>query len=260
MCYDIEVMKKIIYYEDELTDEFSTAKINPKRIDESYQYEGGKLWKVGRLFWYHILAKPIAWVYLKLSFGHKIINKGILKDARKEGYFLFGNHTNPLPDALIPTMLNFTGSVFVIVHPNNVSMPVGGRITPSLGAIPLPDTKEAFKNFMKTLEHRVAQKAVIMIYPEAHIWPYYTKIRPFVSDSFHYPILFHAPVYCFTNTYQKRRFRKKPRIVTYVDGPFFPNTDLPRKEQKQDLRDRVYEKMVERSKENTVEYIHYEKR
>lgn len=29
-----------------------------------------------------------------------------------------------------------------------------------------------------------------------------------------------CPVMCFTNTYQKRKHGQKPRIVTYIDGPF----------------------------------------
>ena len=251
--------KKVIYYRDELHEEFSEAKISPKSIDETYRYEGGRLRPLGRGLWYHLLAKPIAWMIMKIGFGHRIVNGSILKSARKEGYFLYGNHTNPVPDAFIPTMLNFTGSVYVIVHPANVSMPVLSRVTPSLGALPLPDTKGAFKNFLKTLEHHCDRHKVIMIYPEAHIWPYYTKIRPFVADSFQFPILFHKPVYCLTNTYQKRLFFKRPRMVTYVDGPFYPDESLPRGRQKQELRDRVYETMTKRSTNNTVEYIHYEK-
>ena len=98
-----------------------------------------------------------------------------------------------------------------------------------------------------------------MIYPEAHIWPFYTKIRPFADSSFRYPIQYGCPVFCFTNTYQKRRFSKTPRIVTYVDGPFFPNENLDRKEKQADLRNRVYEAMCERSKMNNVELIKYVK-
>ena len=38
--------KKIIYYEDELNDEFSTAKIIPRVIDEKYKYEHNILWNL----------------------------------------------------------------------------------------------------------------------------------------------------------------------------------------------------------------------
>lgn len=252
-------MKRTIYYTDELNDEFSTAQIEPKTIDEGYSYEGGVLRKVGRAFWYHMLAKPLAFVYLKVGFGHRVVGRDKLRGAKGKGYFLYGNHTNAGPDALIPTMLNFNRSVYVIVHPNNVSMPILGKITPSLGAMPLPDTMGAMKNFTNAIKHKIEHREVVMIYPEAHIWPYYTKIRPFKADSFGYPLQYQTPVYCFTNTYQERPFHKRPRMVTYVDGPFYADGTLPRKEQKASLRNQVYDAMVARSANSTVEYIQYVK-
>lgn len=248
----------VIYYQDELEDEFSTATISPKTIDGSYQYENSsKMTKFMHVFWYKIVARPLAYLYLKLWYGHKIIHRERIKTAGDSGYFLYGNHTNAAADALIPSMVNYPVDTYVIVHPNNVSMPVLGRITPSLGALPLPDDAEAAKNFMKAVKHKIEQKQCVMIYPEAHIWPYYTKIRPFTEKSFRYPVQYQVPVFCFTNTYQKRRGRKTPRIVTYVDGPFYPDKTLSSKEQKKELRDRVYETMVKRSQNNNIELIKY---
>ena len=36
--------KQVIYYEDELNDEFSKAKIVPRKIDENYKYKHGIMW------------------------------------------------------------------------------------------------------------------------------------------------------------------------------------------------------------------------
>ena len=112
---------------------------------------------------------------------------------------------------------------------------------------------------MGALKRRVERRECIMIYPEAHIWPYYTDIRPFRELSFRYPVSFHTPVFCLTNTYQKRKFSGKPKMVTYIDGPIYPDGTLPAKEQKKQLRDMVYEKMKERAKNNEVICIRYEK-
>ena len=139
-------------------------------------------------------------------------------------------------------------------------MPYLGRVTPSMGALPLPDGMDGYGNFLKAIETRINEGRAVVIYPEAHIWPYYTHIRPFADTSFHYPIKYQAPVFCFTNTYQKRKIGKKPKIVTYVDGPFFPNEDIPLRGRKKELRDRVYECMSERAKLSTVEQIKYIKR
>lgn len=248
---------KIVYYKNELEDEFSSAIINPKKIDESYCYDLVGIRKFGRVVLYYIVAKPLGWLFLKLKYGHKVVNKKCLKDARGTGYFLYGNHTNAGADPFIPNIIDFLTDLYVIVHPNNVSMPVLGRLTPMLGALPLPDDLKAARNFHNKIMELSKNGKSILIYPEAHIWPYYTKIRPFTNASFGYPIQCGAPVYCFTNTYQKRKFVKTPRMVTYIDGPFYADLSLPKSLQKERLRDQVYDTMVSRSLNSNVELIKY---
>ena len=252
--------QKIIYYTDELGDEFSVAKITPKRIDGSYVYcHDSAFKKFTHFFWYRIVAYPLAFLYTKLVFAHKIVGAKKLRSCRDSGYFIYGNHTQDIADPLIPNMLTYRKDKYFIVHPNNVSMPYLGRITPSLGALPLPDDMAAYKNFTGAIERRISEKCAVVIYPEAHIWPYYTKIRPFTDTSFSYPVKLDTPVFCFTNTYSKRRLFGA-KITTYVDGPFFKNSELPPREQRRDLRDRVYSCMCERAKLSTYEKIKYIKK
>ena len=131
------------------------------------------------------------------------------------------------------------------------------NIVQMLGAIPLANTIEGTRQFLAAMHRRLERGQAVMIYPEAHIWPYYTGIRPFPDDAFSYPIRLGAPVYCFTNTYEKRRRGKKPRIVTYVDGPFLPDPALHGAAQRRDLRDRVYATMCERARNSNIEVIRY---
>lgn len=255
-----EEKKPVIYYENELEDEFSTAQITPRKIDGSYRYEGTILRGLGRVFWYHMIAKPIACLFLKIKFRHKIVNRECLKQAKDTGFFLYGNHTNAVADALIPTMIGSPTGVYVIVHPNNVSMPVLGRITPSLGAIPLPDDKDAMKHFSTAIGHIIGRKQCITIYPEAHIWPYYTKIRNFKDTSFRYPVQCDVPVFCFTNTYQKKKIGKTPQIVTYVDGPFYIDKELSARNQRKQLHQQVLASMKKYCQNSNVEMIQYIKK
>lgn len=252
--------KNVVYYENELEDEFSEVKITPRKIDGQYNYEGGVARKIGRFFWYHIIAKPLAFLFLKIKYRHKIVNKECLRQAKGVGYFLYGNHTNAIADALIPTIISHPVGVYVIVHPNNVSMPVLGSITPNLGALPLPDDKDAMKNFNTAIEHIISKKKCITIYPEAHIWPYYTKIRNFKDNSFRYPVQCGVPVFCFTNTYQKRKRGNTPQIVTYVDGPFYPDKELPAREQRKQLHQQVLASMKAYCENSNVEVIQYIKK
>ncbi len=48
-----------------------------------------------------------------------------------------------------------------------------------LGALPVPDSISEYKKFSKAYKKRISDGHPVVIYPEAHVWPYYTGIRPF---------------------------------------------------------------------------------
>lgn len=250
--------KNIFYYNDELNDEFSSAKITPIKIDGNYKYKRNFLWDFCSLISQNVLSMPIKVGYAKIKFRIKYIGKEKLKKYKKEGYFVYVNHTQEFADTFIPSIPICPKRNFLIVNPENISMKFLKNIVELLGAIPVPGDKESMKNFLETIKTHIQKGHSITIYPEAHIWPYYTKIRPFKSVSFQYPVNLEKPVFCMTNTYQSYgKNKNKIRIVTYIDGPFFPNTELSKKEQKEKLRNDVYDCMVERSKNSNIEYIKY---
>lgn len=250
--------KKVIYYTDELNDEFSTAKITPRIIDENYKYKHNVLWNFCSIIFQNILSMPIKIGYAKLKFKIKYIGKEKLKKYKKEGYFVYVNHTQAFADTFIPSIPIFPKRNFFIVNPENISVKPFGPIVEMLGAIPVPGNKEAMKKFLNTIKEKIEKKYSITIYPEAHIWPYYTGIRPFKSVSFKYPVELKKPTFCMTNTYQAYgKNNDKLKIITYIDGPFYPNNELSIKDQKEELRNKIYECMIDRSKNSNFEYIKY---
>ena len=252
---------KTVYYTDERNDEFSSAVITPKRIDENYRYlRREPAWSILRWLSYRLIATPLAYLYCKCTLRFKVKNRRVLKTVKKEGFFLYANHTQEIADAFLPTLATFPKSVFVIVHPDNVSMPFLGRVTPYLGALPLPSNLKAMRNFKNAVEKRILQGRCVAIYPEAHIWPYYTGIRDFPATSMKYPVEYNAPSFAMTTTYRSRGAGKKPKTVTYLDGPFYPDTAVPTRERAQELHDRIHAAMQERSALSDCEYIRYEKR
>lgn len=252
---------KTVYYTDPRNDEFSSAQITPKTIDENYVYVDKSIrWKTVRFLAYRLIAMPVAWGYCKLALHASFRNREVLKQADGKGCFVYGNHTQQVGDPFLPNVMLFPKSVYVIVHPNNVSMPVLGRVTPYLGALPLPSNLKAMRNFKDAIRTRIEEGAFVMVYPEAHIWPFYTGIRDFPATSVKYPVELDAPSFAMTTTYHRRRFGRKPRTVTYLDGPFYPDPSLPPRARAQELRDRIYQTMVERSRLSDYEYIRYEKK
>ena len=252
--------KKVIYYKDELNDEFSEAEIIPKNIDENYKYiHKNVIWNACAFLLQNIISIPIKYLYAKIKFRVKYIGKEKIKEYKKKGYFIYSNHTQPFADTFLTSNAVFPKINYLIVNPENVSMKYLGNIVQMLGAIPIPNNIKGMKKFLDTIKKRVEDGCSITIYPEAHIWPYYTKIRPFKSVSFKYPVQLKTPSFCMTNTYQSYgKNNDKVKIVTYIDGPFFPDDDITlKKEQQENLRNKIYNVMVERSKNSNIEVVKY---
>ena len=255
-------MNKIIYYEDELNDEFSKSSIEPRIIDENYKYvHKNPLWNLCSFVLQNILSVPIKILYAKIKFRIKYIGKEKIKPYKNEGYFIYGNHTQPFADTFIPSIPMYPKRNFLIVNPVNISLKGTGTLVEMLGAMPIPSNKSAMKNFLEAIKQKINKGYAITIYPEAHIWPYYTKIRPFKDVSFKYPVQLEKPAFCITNTYQSYgKNNKKIKIVSYIDGPFYPNKELTLKEQQKELRNKIYNCMDERSKNSNIEHIKYIKK
>ena len=127
------------------------------------------------------------------------------------------------------------------------------------GALPIPSNIQSTKNFYIAIEHTLNHNNPIIIYPEANLWPYYTKIRNFSTASFKYPVRFNKPVFTFTTIYKKNK-HNKPKIEIYVDGPFFPSKEIHPKLAEEELRNTIYKKLNERAKLNEYEYVKYIKK
>lgn len=253
--------KEVIYYTDELRDEFSEAQITPRTIDKNYDYFHNRFWDFCSLVVQNVLTMPVKLLYIKIKFHLKYVGREKLKECNNRGYFIYGNHTQPFADTFIPSVANYPKRNFFIVHPNNVSMPGLHGFVELCGALPVPCDYEGMKHFVSAVDQKISRNYSVTVYPEAHIWPYYTKIRPFQAVSFHYPVMLDCPVYALTNTYHGRgRGGKKARIVTYIDGPFYPDKSLKPKERQQDLRDRIYDCMTERSRESDFEAVEYRRK
>lgn len=249
--------EKTVYYNDLQNDEFSgVGKRREISVDENYPYSPKNIfYKAFKCLVYRIVMRPIAALYAKAKFRQKIIGREKLK-SQKGGYYLYGNHTQIPGDGFMPNVMTFPRDTYFIVNRDNVAMRGTGTIMTALGALPIPSSIDGFKAFHATIKQKIDEGAAVVIYPEAHIWPYANIIRPFSNVSFRYPAETNTPVYCFTNTYRCSK-RQAPRIVTYIDGPFFSNK-ATKKARREDLHRQVYEVMCKRAgmPENYA-FIHY---
>lgn len=254
--------QRTIFYSDELNDDFAGTKIATKVPDSSFRYNHkSPLWNLLAFFLYRLIAIPFAYLFCRIGFQMRIVNRDILRPFRKTGFYLYGNHTQTASDAFVPSLVSFPKKTYLIANPDAVSLPGLGGIVQMLGAIPIAGTMGGMKNMMEAIDRRHQSGATVAVYPEAHIWPYYTGIRPFRSTSFAFPVKDGSPSFAVTTTYQEREGLlggRRPRITVFVDGPFFPDPGLEKNAAKENLRNKIYAAMQERAQKfNQVTFVEY---
>ena len=252
--------KKVIYYADPLNDDFAGNDIEPKPVPADFPFQlRGAFWRILEFIVYRVIATPLVWLIGKIGFGLKVKNRRALRKLRGTAYFLYGNHTQTMMDAYTPTIAVFPRHAHIVTGPAAVSVPGICRIVQLLGAIPLPGSVRGYRPFLEALHRRTEQKRVVTVYPEAHIWPWYTGIRPFPDGSFAYPVRENVPVVAFVTTYRKRKVFKnlRPCLTVTLSEPFFPDATLSPREAKKQLRDGVYDFMC-RTAAAPDNYAYYE--
>jgi len=247
-------MKRVIEYKTFEDDVITSA-------NQDYKLKKNFRWVHINPIW-HLLSFIIYLLLLIVAFIYKLVRRISYKNRRvlKGTYFIYGNHTSQFGDILNPFLICFPRRPYIICSPANLGIPIIGKILPLAGAIPIPDDIHDMLKFKKYIKYKIMKGCPIVIYPEAHIWPWYTGIREFTNVSFHYPSELNKRVYSMTTTYKKSKIFKKPNIDVYIDGPFIKNEEYNKKDNAEKFRLEVSNKMKVRSKLSNYSYITYKKK
>jgi hypothetical protein len=121
----------------------------------------------------------------------------------------------------------------------------------------------AMRGFLDAISLRYRQNACVAMFPEAHIWPYYTGIRPFPNTSFRYPVIENAPAVAMVVTYRMRkglfRFLKRPAITVSFSEIMMPDNALTPRRAQAELRNRAFAFMnATAESKDQICYIRYE--
>ena len=264
---DIPKSERIFYYTSEEDDPIKTDEQEKKikvGLPEGYEFIPKnpfvRIYSAALFRGFWIFGQ---W-YEKGYWGLKIHGREKLKKARGKGYVIYANHTNPFHDVFGPAMVA-NRRIFTIISPVNLKIPGIGKFLPMIGGLPLGSTTDEKKAFNEAADKRLKQKKCLVIYPEAHVWPYATKIRKFPAGdkSFKYATRNNLPIFTMTTTYHKRKDKKHgdlPRMEAYLDGPFWPDPKLSEEENRAKLAKEAYNSMTKNSKYNTYEYFKYIKK
>lgn len=254
MVLSTKTRKKIYYHQ--LTDDVVQSKKQDFSLSDNYQ-----IIKTGlkpKLIRY--CASIFAYLFTYLIKHVKVVGKQKLSSCKDHGYFVYANHTQPVNDAFMPLTLLGSGDYYALANQANWGLPFIGKYLLPYGGLPVGKNIKQSIKLLKAVDQLIKQNKHIVIYPEAHVWPYYTKIRPFDKTSMNFAVSLKTPVFVMTTTYQKPKFFKRPRIVVYIDGPFFADQTLSKKEQQKKLHDTIFNTMKARAKLSNYSYYDYKQK
>lgn len=248
---------KTIYWSDELNDDFDEVGLKRPPVPKGYEYKRKNvIFNFFGAILYHIIAKPILGIYCFFK-GIRVKNKKNLKALKGQGAYLYSNHT------AITDVFKFQSYVFffkkrvnILGFSDSLSMPVVRSICRILGYLPVP-LKGDVKNLLAlgdACDFYIKKKQFVLIYPEAHIWPYYTKIRNFQSGSFAYPAKSKAPVVPMVTIWRKPKLGKKPKQTIIIGDPIFPKEEFNQVQNK----DYLYSECIKQMKDISGSYPQFE--
>ena len=226
-------------------EDFGTTVRNIKPLPEKYKYINRNIFaRFFSFLAYHCIAVPACWLYLKFKYHQKIVGKKNMK--KLDGCYIYANHTMVVGDVMVPNILSHKKN-YIIIGEQAKSLTGILPLIRAAGGIPLPDSIKQAESMLSCIKELENKGKTITIYPEAHVWPYYTGIREYAPNNFTYPVMHKKPIIVVTNCYQKRKHSKTPKLVTFVDGPFYMDETLNKKQNEVMLRDKAYNTMKERT-------------
>lgn len=228
---------RIIYWSSELYDDFDEIGLSRPSLPKNYNYERNNHFAN---FWSGILyfgiVRPILAAFCFFS-GIKVKGKKNIKSLRHKGYFIYSNHVSISDAFKIQALIYPFKRTNAIGYTDSLTVPIIGKAMKGLGLIPLPlkDDVENMKKFTNSFSYFLKKKERIIIFPEAHIWPYYTKIRTFRKGSFLFPAMNNAPIVPMCTVFRKPLIGKKPKQTILIGKPIYPLSDLSVLENKEYL-------------------------
>lgn len=249
---------KTIYWSDELNDDFDEMGLKRPPVPENYNYN--RKHKILDWITYYLFGKPIMGLYCFFH-GIRVKNRKHLRDLRKTGYFIYANHVAVADCFKYPAYCVPVKRVTVIGYSDTLSMKGVRGIAKAIGYLPIPDDIHNMRKMREAITNLVCKKKeIVLIFPEAHIWPYYTKIRNFKAVSFTYPAELNKPVVPAVTIWRGKP-GKKPKQTVVFGTPIYPDPELNAMENKNYLHEQCLLQMKEiADKYPQVEYIKYIKK
>lgn len=251
-------MTKRIYYE--YIDELERRRLfdtdgTPFNTENSAKTDGTFVYKHPKNPFWHISHAVTSTIFKLLggyvlgAFGYGVWRVKDRKKLKGIGACITTSNHVGYVDALLTRRALGMRKQYIVSAPHNCKNNFGGWVLKSATILPLPSSFKGSKPFNEMLDYVAARGAAIHFYPEKSLWVRYTKPRPYKEGAFYYAERLNVPVvpmlYCFKKPGPIRKLFGLARVKIKIADPQYVNYELPPRERKTDLRDRVQAAVAE---------------
>ena len=239
------------YPEDTCKHYLEVKKNNGIKFDKHYPYvdkSKGFAFKRGLVkILLTIIVYPLARIRLGLRFdGKDILKKN--KELIKKGCVSVCNHVHMWDFLAVRSLLRKFDPKLLAWAPNINGE--SGTLIRMVGGIPIPENDYAASvAFMEAVDNLIQEGGLLHIYAEGSMWEYYRPIRPLKKGAAHFAVSNNKPILPLAFSYRKPNWFRKTIMkqlgvfTLHVGEPIFPNTELNKYEQEEDLTIRVHKEM-----------------
>ena len=204
-------------------------KLHPK-----YKYINNNVFLQFLYYTVMFIGMPFAYLFFKICWGYKIINKENAKLVKHTAAITVANHVHNM-DSPMATAAFFADSPHFVALPHNFEAFFVGGIVRILRGVPLPSDMTNFKQFSRQIDKTLqCTKKKVHIYPEGELVPYGRKLRPFKKGAFHFAVKNNVPVLPMTFV-----FSRKNKIRLIIGEPIYLDDIVGAKETKNSKREEL---------------------
>ncbi|MCQ2800794.1 MAG: 1-acyl-sn-glycerol-3-phosphate acyltransferase [Bacilli bacterium] len=201
-------------------------------------------------FWVRLLLRLIVFPMAKIRMGLKIEGKAYIKankELLKNGCVTICNHVHFWDYICIMKAVHSLKWPYLLAWDKNVNGE-SGPLVRCVGGIPIPlNDNEATVSFTKSIDKLLNDGNILHVYAEGSMWEYYAPIRPFkkgaasIAIKNNKPILPMAFSYRKPNWIRRKIFKQMALFTLHIGEPLYPNKELGKSAQINDLTSRAHE-------------------
>lgn len=195
---------------------------------------------------YYFVAVPVIYLISKVMFGLKIEGRENLEKVQGPAITV-SNHIHYLDCAMIGLAM-FPKRIYYTASDGSFKMPVIRHLVKLLNALPISENINSKKRLLLAIDELLKNGEKVHFYPEASMWPYHEKIRKFKNGAFEVAVRNNVPIIPMVFEFRKvtglRKFvKEKPFITLKILEPEYPNEELSKRQQIENLKENISNKM-----------------